>query len=174
MHLATRVPPPALVADGSAWAENDRLRRDASRLLIDASLDDPHVRLFVQPSVAFIPAAPTDQSSGTSEVADLFGSAVEAERQAQRFTGPGRRGVVLRLGLLYGPGAATVGPDYRFSATLSVQDAGSALLASLRSPAGVYNVVDDGLPVSNAEYVRVTGWRPGPSAAREPACRIGY
>jgi 2-alkyl-3-oxoalkanoate reductase len=174
MHLATRIPSPAVAADGSAWAENDRLRRDASRLLVEACLDDPGVGLYVQPSLAFISAGCPDESTTTSQVADPLRSAVEAERQARRLTAAGRRGVVLRFGLLYGPGAASPGPDPRFSVTLSVQDAGAALLASLRSPAGVYDVVDDGSPISHAEYTRVTGWRPGPSPARESASLVGY
>jgi nucleoside-diphosphate-sugar epimerase len=37
-HLATHIPPTDRMGDREAWRENDRLRGDTSRLLVDAAL----------------------------------------------------------------------------------------------------------------------------------------
>src|SRR4051794_5127211 len=37
LHLATRVPPLEQVSDLDAWRENDRLRAEASSILVDAA-----------------------------------------------------------------------------------------------------------------------------------------
>ena len=87
-------------------------------------------------------------------------SALVAERQALRFTAEGRRGVVLRLGLLDGPGTGHDDPLPIFGATLHVADAARALLAALALPASIYNVCRDGERVSNARISEVAGWRP--------------
>lgn len=90
-------------------------------------------------------------------------SAVEAERQVARFTSSSRRGVVLRLGLLYGPGTGSDTPAERFAsygATLRIEDAGRSLAAALDIPSGTYNVVSDGERVSNQRFKTTAGWRP--------------
>jgi nucleoside-diphosphate-sugar epimerase len=160
VHLATRIPPPAQSGDPDAWVENDRLRTETSRLLVDAGLA-AGTTAYVQASVAFLyPPGRADEETPLGEVPATLRSALEAEGQARRFAEGGRRGIVLRLGLLYGNGAWTSSPDDRYGATLEVQDAGEALAASLILPSGVYNVVDDGNVVSNDRFKRATGWRP--------------
>jgi hypothetical protein len=52
----------------------------------------------------------------------------------------GRRGVVLRLGVLDGPGTGHDHPNPSLGATLHTEDAGRALLAALSVPSGIYNV----------------------------------
>lgn len=145
-HLATRIPPPERRGDPGIWRENDRLRKDASRLLVDAALAG-RTELYVQPSVTFVHQV-------------HLASALAAERETARFAGAGRRGVVLRLGSLDGPGTDHEVPDSGADATLHVHDAGTALLAALEAPSGVYKVCRDGERVSNAQFRRVTGWRP--------------
>jgi nucleoside-diphosphate-sugar epimerase len=148
-HLATRIPAREHWSDRDAWRENDRLRRDASKLLVDAALAG-RTELYVQPSVTFVsPVVPPHLES-----------ALAAEREAGRFADAGRRGVVLRLGRLDGPGTFYETPDPEARATLHVEDAGTALLAALDAPSGIYNVTRDGEPVSNERFKRVTGWRP--------------
>lgn len=148
-HLATRIPPLERWGDPGAWRENDRLRRDASRLLVDAALASG-TEVYVQPSVAFVaPPVPTHLES-----------ALVAEEEAARFADAGRRGVVLRLGQLDGPGTFYEKPKPEARATLHVEDAGTALLAALDAPSGVYEVCRDGERISNARFERVTGWRP--------------
>jgi nucleoside-diphosphate-sugar epimerase len=147
-HLATRIPPREHWSDRDAWRENDRLRRDASRLLVDGALSG-RTKLYVQPSVTFV-----------GEVPPQLESALAAEREAARFADAGRRGVVLRFGRLDGPGTFYETPSLDAIATLHVDDAGAALLAALDAHSGVYNVARDGGRVSNARFKRVTGWRP--------------
>jgi nucleoside-diphosphate-sugar epimerase len=159
-HLATRIPPPEAQGLPGAWAENDRLRTEASRVLVDAAIE-AGASVFVQPSVTFVyPEGPVDEETPVVE-GDRLTSALAAERQAQRFTEAGGRGVVLRLGLLWGSTTGLDDPDDRYGATLHVSDAGTALLAALDAPAGIYNVVSDGERVSNAKFKAATGWHPG-------------
>ncbi len=87
-------------------------------------------------------------------------SALEAENEAARFAGAGRRGVVLRFGLLDGNGTGNDLPSLRLGATLHVSDAGHALVAALAVPSGIYNVCRDGEHVSNERFKRVSAWRP--------------
>jgi hypothetical protein len=91
---------------------------------------------------------------------DHLRSALAAEEEAARFAAAGRRGVVLRLGLLDGPGTGKELPDPRYGSTLDVADAGRALAAGLTITSGVYNVCRDGERVSNERFTRVSGWRP--------------
>ena len=56
----------------------------------------------------------------------------------------GRTGVVLRLGLLDGPGTKFEQPNDVYGATLHVDDAARALVAALGVPSGTYNVCRDG------------------------------
>jgi len=128
MHLATHIPRPEAQGDPAAWRENDRLRSEATPILVDAALEAP-----------------------------------AAEREVARFAQAGRHGVVLRLGLLYGPGTGSDAPAERFAsygATLRVEDAGSALATSLEVPSGTYNVGRDSERVSNRGLKEVSRWRP--------------
>ena len=127
-HLATRIPPPERMGDPQAWAMNDRLRAEASRLLVDAALAS-RVEAYVQPSVAWADDEP-----------ERLASALAAEREAARFAAAGRRGVVLRLGLLDGPGTGNDAPDARYGHTLHVDEAGAALAEALTRPSGTYTI----------------------------------
>lgn len=161
LHLATRIPPRDRAGDREAWQENDRLRSEASRLLVDAALA-AGTETYVQPSVAFL--YPTegrvDEETPLGPVPERLQSALTAEQQTARFAAAGRRGVVLRLGLLDGPGSANELPNLRYGSTLHVADAGRALVAALALPSGVYNVCRDTDRVSNERFKRVSGWRP--------------
>jgi 2-alkyl-3-oxoalkanoate reductase len=160
-HLATRIPPRERRRDREAWRENDRLRQDAARLLVDAALAGA-TEVYVQSSVTFVypGQGPVDENTPIEDVPPHLESSLAAEREATRFAGAGRRGVVLRLGALDGPGTDWETPDPRAGATLHFDDAGRALLAALSAPSGVYNVVRDDERVSNARFKQATGWRP--------------
>jgi nucleoside-diphosphate-sugar epimerase len=160
LHLATRIPRRGR-RDRHAWRENDRLRTVTSRLLVDAGLASS-VEAYVQPSVAFVYPRdrPADEDTPIADVEPILRSAVDAERQASRFAAAGRRGVVLRLGLLDGPGTGNDRPDPRRGATLDVADAARALLAALDVPSGTYNVCRDGERISNRRFAQAAGWRP--------------
>jgi nucleoside-diphosphate-sugar epimerase len=161
LHLATRIPPSERFEEPEAWEENDRLRTEAARLLVDAALE-AGVATFVQPTIAFVypQDAPADEDTPLGEVSPNMRSALVAERETARFASAGWRGVVLRLGLLDGPGTGH-GPMYDvYGTTLHVADAASALLAALSIPSGIYNVCRDGERISNERFKRIAGWRP--------------
>jgi nucleoside-diphosphate-sugar epimerase len=161
LHLATRIRPLGLVSEPDAWRENDRLRADASRILVDAAIA-AGATLFVQPTVTFVYPAdrPASERTPVREVLPILRSALVAEQQTERFARAGGRGVVLRFGLLDGPGTGNDRPLRDFGATLHVGDAGRALLAALSLPSGIYNVCRDGERVSAQRFSGATGWRP--------------
>jgi nucleoside-diphosphate-sugar epimerase len=133
----------------AAWATNDRLRDEATRTLVDAALA-ADVEAVVFPSITFNYADGGD--SWLDEDAPLdppfapTRSALAAEGHLARFTSAGRRGVVLRLARLYGPGRASaevaamarhgrmivIGRGANLVSSLHVEDAGSALAAGIR------------------------------------------
>ena len=161
LHLATRIPPLEQFSDPDVWRENDRLRLDASRILVDAAIATG-TATYVQPAVAFVypPNGPVSELTPLGEVMQPLLSALAAEQQAERFARVGGRGVVLRLGLLDGPGTGEYPPMAAFGATLHVSDAAHALLAALSLPSGIYNVCRNGERVSNERFTRAAGWHP--------------
>ena len=68
--------------------------------------------------------------------------------------------MVLRLGLLDGPGTGKDQPNPGLGATLHTADAARALLVALDVPSGVYNVCRDSERVSNRRFAEATGWHP--------------
>jgi nucleoside-diphosphate-sugar epimerase len=161
LHLATRILPLDQLSDPEAWYENDRLRIEATRNLVGASLAT-RVGAFVFPSVAFVypPGGRTTEDTPIGDVAPTVRSALIAEHETTRFAHAGRRGVVLRLGLLDGPGTGHDAPVTSFGASLHVGDAACALLSALSLPAGIYNVCRDGEYVSNRRFTEAAGWHP--------------
>jgi DNA-binding NarL/FixJ family response regulator len=53
LHLATRIRPLGLVQEPEEWRDNDRLRGEASAILVDATLA-ARVAVYVQPTVTFV------------------------------------------------------------------------------------------------------------------------
>lgn len=161
LHLATRIPPRERAGEKEAWREDDRLRAEASRLLVDAALA-AETEAYLQPSITFLYPAEgvVDEETPLGEVPEHLRSALAAEEETARFAAAGRRGVVLRLGLLDGPGTGNELPDLRYGSTLHVADAGRALVAALALPSGMFNVCRDGEHVSNERFKRASGWRP--------------
>jgi nucleoside-diphosphate-sugar epimerase len=161
LHLATRIRPMEQISDPDAWRENDRLRAEASKILVDAAID-AGVAVYVQPTVTFVypPHGPVSEDTPVGEVSSLLRSALVAEQQAERFARAGGRGVVLRFGLLDGPGTGAYPPLAELGATLHVSDAGRALLAALSLPSGIYNVCRDGERVSSERFARAAGGCP--------------
>ena len=160
LHLATRIRSLDQISDLDAWLENDRLRADASRILVDAAIA-AGAEVYVQPTVTFVyPNGPVSEETPVGDVLPILHSALAAEQQTERFASAGGRGVVLRFGLLDGPGTWYDQPMGDFGATLHVTDAGRALLSALSLPSGVYNVCRDGERVSNELFTGVAGWHP--------------
>jgi nucleoside-diphosphate-sugar epimerase len=170
VNLATRIPPVSEAWKASAWEMNDRIRREASGILADAALAGGG--RFVQESITFTyPDRGAEWIDETVPIdpPDSVGSVLAAEAAAARVTEQGGTGVVLRFGLFYGPGSSHtdafvaaarkgVGPvagapgDYLSS--IHLDDAATAVEASLGAAAGVYNIVDDD-PVSRRDYADV-------------------
>jgi len=161
VNLLTRIPPVERMLLPGAWRENERLRGEASRAVALAAGRVGAERL-VQESFAYLYAdggarwldedAPLDPAGPPA-------SALRAERNAREaFDG---RVVVLRFGAFMAPdsdqtrlqlaqarrGLSPVpAPREAYVPTLWLDDAGSAVAAALRAPAGTYNVVDDDPP----------------------------
>jgi 2-alkyl-3-oxoalkanoate reductase len=169
-----------------AWRENDRIRREASAILVDAALAQG-VGRFVQES--FAPMYPDCGDDWIDEEvppqpARYNRSTLDAERSAARFTHAGGTGVVLRYAGFYGPDAAHVPDLIRFTrrgmaalpgrpeayfSSVSHDDAASAAVAALGVPAGIYNVADDE-PLRRAEFAAVVAASLGaPPPTPQPA-----
>lgn len=152
-----------------AWRENDRIRRVASAVLVDAATASG-VSRFIQES--FAPVYPdrgaewVDESVPLQPVAYNM-SILDAERSAIRFTASGGAGVILRFGGFYGPDgfaphdmlgmvrrgwSPLPGAPEAYLSSISHDDAAAAAVAALELPAGVYNVVDDE-PLTRRDYV---------------------
>lgn len=161
LHLATRIRSLEQISDPDAWRENDRLRADASSILVDAAIA-AGVAVYVQPTVTFVypPNGPAFESTPVREVLPILRSALVAEQEAERFARAGGRGVVLRFGWLDGPDTGNDQPRGDFGATLHVSDAGRALLSALSLPSGIYNVCRDGERVSSERFTNAAGWHP--------------
>jgi nucleoside-diphosphate-sugar epimerase len=161
LHLATRIRSLEQISDPEAWHENDRLRAEASRILVDAAIA-AGVAAYVQPTVTFVYPVNVQVSEDTpvGDVLPILRSALAAEQETERFARAGGRGVVLRLGLLDGPGTWFDEPMGDFGATLHVHDAGRALLSALSLPSGIYNVCRDGGLVSTERFTQAAGWEP--------------
>lgn len=172
VNLATSIPPFSKAARAKAWATNDRLRREASKHLVDASLAAGAGR-YVQESVAFLY---TDGSDGwISEdhpvaATSITASALDAEAEARRFESSGGTAVILRFGSFYGPDSGhtadilrlarrgigtTPGRPEAYLSSISTDDAAAAVVAAAtRAPGGTYNVVDDE-PLTRAQFDEV-------------------
>jgi hypothetical protein len=78
------------------------------------------VAVYVQPTVTFVYPRdrPVSEATPIENVSAILRSALEAEQQADRFARAGRRGIVLRFGLLDGPGTGNDHPKPALGATL--------------------------------------------------------
>jgi nucleoside-diphosphate-sugar epimerase len=168
VNLATKIPPMREAARRSAWRENDRIRREASRNLVDAALA-ADVEWYVQESVAFMYEDRGDEWIDEDVPFDpppLAASTLEAEGQARRFDASGRTGVVLRFGMFYGPTSSHTcdlaasarrgfvvlpGRPDAYMTSVHADDAAAAVPLALAVPSGAYNVVDDE-PLTRREY----------------------
>jgi len=159
-HFATAIPPRAQMPKLDAWQMNDRLRTEATAILVDAAVAKG-IQRFVQESITFIYAdagdAWIDEDSAVAPTWDNLTSALDAEREVARFAEHGGHGVTLRMSGLYGPGrvsaeqieavaerrAPIVGSGDNFVSHLHIEDAGTSVAAALDAPTGTYNVSDD-------------------------------
>jgi nucleoside-diphosphate-sugar epimerase len=178
IHQLTSLPARLDWGNPSLFDENNRVRIEGTRILVDAALATGASRVVAQ-SIAFVYAPAGERVK--EEDAALFTDApppiggvvraiVEHERLVTRTAGI--EGLVLRYGMLYGPGTYH---DRRGSTAaeiiagrvplvegatgiyswLHVEDAASAAVAALeRGAPGIYNVVDDE-PAPQPEWLPV-------------------
>src|SRR5262245_39428548 len=95
VNLATSIPPIAKAMRPSAWALNDRLRREASAHLVDAAIAAGAPR-FVQESIVFTYPDSGDRwidaETTQPDAPGILASAPDAEAQTARFTAGGGTG----------------------------------------------------------------------------------
>jgi nucleoside-diphosphate-sugar epimerase len=171
VNLATHIPPASKSARRKAWAENDRIRTEGSRILADAAIANG-ARRYVQESIAFLYADQGDRwiTEDGPRMDSPFTPAVDAaEANDARVTEHGGAGVVLRFGMFVAPDSGHIvdvmkfarwgwfaipGPADAYQSNIHADDAADAVLAALGVAPGVYNVVDDE-PVTRAELAAV-------------------
>lgn len=167
VNLATRIPPASQAWRAAAWAENERIRREVSTHLAHAAIAHGAER-YVQEAIVFANADHGDELIGEDDPLDPpegLDGVLEAEANARRVTAQGGTGVILRFGNLYGPESgytedaarmarrrisSALGEPDKYWSLIHTDDAGTAVAAALRAPAGAYNVVDDH-PMTRAE-----------------------
>jgi nucleoside-diphosphate-sugar epimerase len=178
IHQLTALPARLDWSDPRVFDDNNRVRTEGTRILVDAALAAGANRIVAQ-SIAFAYAPTGDRVK--HEAAPLFtdapppfGGAVAAIVKLEQLVTEtaGIEGLVLRYGMLYGPGTyhdrggstaadviaarvpLVVGATGMYS-WLHVEDAASAAVAALeRGAPGIYNVVDDE-PAPQPEWLPV-------------------
>jgi nucleoside-diphosphate-sugar epimerase len=159
-NLATHIPPTTKMAMPGAWDENNRIRSEVSRNLVDAALAASATR-YIQEAVCFLYGEHGDEwidEDTPLDVPKIGRSMLDAEGQARRFTDEGGVGIVLRFGGFYGPDAGQsrdfvrlarnhmapmAGSRDGYMPMIHLDDTGSAVVAALKAPAGTYNVTDE-------------------------------
>jgi nucleoside-diphosphate-sugar epimerase len=156
VNALSRVPAGYRAMRGSAWREHDRLRTEGVRAVVGAARE-AHVRRIIQESVSLVY---TDHGDDwiDEESALSINAATEpacvAESHVQDYQSDLRHGVVLRLGRIFGDDDTTgmllrgvqkgrsigLGAPAGWIHPLHTDDIGSAVVAALRAPSGVYNV----------------------------------
>jgi nucleoside-diphosphate-sugar epimerase len=115
-----------------------------------------------------------DESMPPSRYPNAEGN-LAAEASAARFSDAGGIGVVLRLGLFYGPGARhseqflalarrhvlpVLGHPDSYVSSIHVADGGAAAPFALQVPGGTYNVVDNE-PLTKRQYAQALAYAAG-------------
>jgi nucleoside-diphosphate-sugar epimerase len=160
INVATRVPKPNRMLMPGAWKDMDRVRSEGAAIVAKAVMANKIERLVQE---SFAPIYPdrgdqwiTEQTVPTP--ARYNRSVVTAEEWARRAGSAGCTSVILRFGMLYGPGdafaqqvlssirkgwAPFVGDSSGYVSLVTHDDAAEAAVAALAVPAGTYNIVDN-------------------------------
>jgi nucleoside-diphosphate-sugar epimerase len=161
LNFATKIPPIMRMRWKGAWKENDRLRTEGSRVLVDAALA-AEASVYIQESITFIYRDGgdewLDEDSPLSISWVALQSMMNGERETERFSAGGGRGISLRFSGFYAPHAKSTldsvgmarrrllpvpGDGSNYFSSIHVDDGAAAGVAALGAPAGVYNVSDD-------------------------------
>ncbi len=193
-HFVTHVPAGPVALHLRAWRRHDRLRTEGARCLTVAARE-ARVRRIVAESSSLLYADQGEvwlSESSPLEITSTTEPLCVAESHVQEFAAPaaggGRVGVVLRLGSIVGDNEATrarvraarhghpvaMGSPDGYSHVIHTDDLGSAVVAALAVPSGVYNVGAE--PVRRRELVdafAVAGGRTSGGFAGSLARRVG-
>jgi nucleoside-diphosphate-sugar epimerase len=147
----------------ASYANNARIRTEGTRNLV-AAAQAASARRFIVQSIAFAyaPGGEPHPETDPLNLADPARSVTVkgAADMEQQVLAAGMVAIVLRYGLLYGPGAwsetAARKPALHVDAA-----ANAALLAITRGATGIYNIADDDGAVSSAKARRELDFDPG-------------
>ena len=157
---------PRVVTDeaqlAAAYPRNARIRIEGTHNLVAAAKAAGAQRFIVQ-SVAFAYAAGREPHVETDPLNIADGPRVVTVRAAaameQQVLASGMEPVVLRYGLLYGPGTWTEGPARK--PPVHVDAAAHAALLTITRGSGIYNIADDDGTVSIDKARNELGFDPG-------------
>lgn len=151
-----------------ALVRNARLRDEGTRNLVEASVLAGAKRLIAQ-SISFIyadgPLPHREVDPFLSETHPVYGETVQgvASLERQVLNAP-LDGIVLRYGLIYGPGTGFDAPIAPGSVHVA-SAAKAAQLAITKAQPGIYNVAEDDGTVLTEKVTQIlgwdAGWRPG-------------
>jgi nucleoside-diphosphate-sugar epimerase len=181
LHLATRIPSTMNLGKRSAWVETDHIRGVGTRNVVDAALAQ-HVQTIIYPSICFAyPDSGAEWIDATLDklvFEDYYTTTFDAEREMHRFTDAGGKGIILRMGLFYGPEslqsqdqlrfarwgiASAVGRPDAYHPFVVIEDAAQSIVAALEhAPVGIYDIVEDEPPTTeeiNAAMSKAVGRR---------------
>lgn len=156
VNLASRMPTGYEVVRRRAWRHHDALRTTGVGNVV-AAARDAGVRRVVQDSGSFLYADNGDEwitEQSALEITPATEPLAVAESQVQDYACDSRAGVILRLGWIVGDDAMTrrrlrgaargrpigMGRPESWTHLVHTDDLGSAVVASLVAPSGVYNV----------------------------------
>jgi len=152
----------------AAYPRNARIRTEGTRNLVAAAKAAGAKRFIVQ-SVAFAYLPGKEPYVETDPLNLVDGPRLVTVRAAadmeEQVLQSGMEGIVLRYGLLYGPGTWSGGPTRKPSVHVDAA-AQAALLVVTRGAPGIYNIADDEGTVSIAKARKDLGFDP---AFRLPA-----
>lgn len=166
--FATHIPVGYRAAWPGAWRENDRLRTEGVRRVVEAARD-AGVRRIIQDSASFVYADNGDDwidERSPLAITRATEPACVSESHVQDYQCDSRHGVVLRFGHIVGDDAATrwflkaaqhgrsvgFGAPDSWAHLLHTDDIGPAALVALTAPSGVYNVGAE--PVRRRDLLR--------------------
>ena len=155
-NFATHVPVGFSALWPSSWRTNDRLRTEGVRRVV-AAARAAGVRRIVQESVSFLYAAHGDDwitEESPLAITRATEPAAVGESHVQDYAGASRTGVVLRFGTIIGDDPLTrfqlkatrqgrpigLGAPDGWAHVVQSEDVGTAVVAALVAPTGVYNV----------------------------------
>lgn len=145
----------------AALVRNARLRDEGTRNLVEAAVHAGAKR-FIAQSIAFIyadgPLPHREEDPLLAETHPTYGGTViSVKRLEQQVLNAPLDGIVLRYGLLYGPGTGFDAPIAAGSVEVGAA-AKAAELAVTQAAPGIYNVAENDGAVLTEKARRILGW----------------